>query len=78
VDGQITASAPLPVLSAGVSAKIGGVACPVQYAGAASGLVAGALQVNLQVATDVSSGQQPIVLTIGEAASQPGVTVWVQ
>jgi uncharacterized protein (TIGR03437 family) len=78
VDGQITLSAPLPVLSAGVSATLGGVACPVQYAGAASGLIAGAVQVNIQIAPDVPPGRQQVVLTVGEAASQPGVTVWVQ
>jgi uncharacterized protein (TIGR03437 family) len=78
VDGQITASPPFPAPVATTAVKIGGVDCPVQYAGGAAGLVAGTLQVNVQVANAVPSGQQPVVLSIGSADSQAGVTVWVQ
>lgn len=77
-DGQIVLTAPFPVLAARVSATIGGIDCPVLYAGSASGLIAGAVQVNIQIAPTVPSGEQPIVITVGDAASQPGVTVWVQ
>jgi endo-1,4-beta-xylanase len=78
VDGQIALVPPIPIATAKVTATIGGIDCPVQYAGGASGLVAGALQVNVQVARDVPAGDQPVVLTIGGASSPPGVTVLVQ
>jgi uncharacterized protein (TIGR03437 family) len=77
-DGQIALASPFPILAARVSATIGGVDCPVLYAGSASGLIAGAVQVNIQIAPTVPLGEQPIVISFGDAASQPGVTVWVQ
>ena len=78
VDGQIALVAPFPLVSATVTASIGGVDCPVFYSGGAYGLVAGALQINVQVAKGVPSGQQPISIKVGDTASQSGVTVWVQ
>jgi uncharacterized protein (TIGR03437 family) len=78
VDGQIPLVAPFPLVSAPVTASIGGVDCPVFYAGGAYGLVAGAIQINVQVAKGVPSGQQQISIKAGESASQSGVTVWVQ
>jgi len=78
VDGQISSSPPFPAPLAPTAVKIGGVACPVQYAGGAAGLVPGTLQVNVQVAAAVPPGQQPVILSIGKADSQAGVTVWVQ
>jgi len=71
------AQLPKPILP--VTATIGGVNARVLYAGAASGMVAGAIQVNIEVPADAPSGQQvPIVLTIGTAPSQPGVTLSIQ
>ncbi len=78
MDGEIPVVAPFPLVAAAVSAKIGGVDCPVQYSGGASGLVAGVIQVNVQLARGIASGEQPIALKIGDATSQSGVTVWVQ
>jgi endo-1,4-beta-xylanase len=78
IDGEIPVVAPFPLLSAMVFAKIGGVDCPVQYAGGAFGLVAGVIQINVQVAPGVPAGQQPISIKIGDAASQSGVSVWVR
>lgn len=78
VDGQIGVLPPYPAPVATTAVKIGGVNCPVQYAGGAAGLVAGTLQVNVQVAAAVPAGQQPAVLSIGNVDSQAGVTVWVQ
>ena len=77
-DGQVTPLSPLPSLVAGTSLKIGGVNCPVQYAGGAPGLIAGVVQINAQVAPGIPSGPQPVVLTIGGISSQSGVTLWVQ
>jgi endo-1,4-beta-xylanase len=66
------------LLTAKASVTIGGVDCPVLYAGSAPGLIAGAVQVNVQVASGVPSGEQPVVLTMGTASSQPGVIITVQ
>ncbi len=77
-DGRILPADPLLLVTALVSVRIGGLECPVQYAGGAPRLVAGVLQINVQVAPGVPSGRQPVVVTIGNATSQPGVTVWVQ
>jgi endo-1,4-beta-xylanase len=76
-DGEIDYAPPFPQVSALVSAKVGGVDCPVQYSGGAYGLVAGVAQINIQIAPGVPAGQQPISIKVGEATSQPGVTVWV-
>jgi len=78
IDGEIPVAAPFPLVAARVSAQIGGVDCPVQYAGGASGLVAGVIQVNVQLAPGIPSGPQPISIKIGDATSQSGVTVWVR
>jgi trimeric autotransporter adhesin len=68
-----------PVLS--VSATIGGVAVPpqnIQYAGSAPGIVYGVMQVNLLIPATALSGSQPLVVTVGTANSQTGVTVAIQ
>ncbi len=77
VDGEIRFAPPFPQVSALVSAKIGGVDCPVQYSGGAYGLVTGVTQINVQLPPGVPAGQQPISIKVGEATSQTGVTVWV-
>ncbi|MFN0167625.1 MAG: hypothetical protein ACKV22_14455 [Bryobacteraceae bacterium] len=76
IDGQ-QASAPLsqPVLP--VSVSIGGRPAEVLYAGSAPGMV-GVLQVNARVAADLPSGALPLVIVIGTAASQQGVTIQVR
>lgn len=77
-DGQISAGIlPMPVLP--VSVQIGGFDAKVQYAGAAPGMIAGALQVNCIVPLDAPSGYSvPIVLTVGHASSQAGVTLAIR
>jgi uncharacterized protein (TIGR03437 family) len=42
------------------------------------GLVAGIMQVYVQLPDGVSSGAVPVVLQVGAASSQPGVTLSVQ
>ena len=77
VDGLIAVGVlPKPVLP--VSLKIGGVAAVIQYSGAAPGLVAGIMQVNAVVPAGITSGAVPVVLTVGNASSQPGLTVSVK
>ncbi|HWC98327.1 MAG TPA: hypothetical protein VG456_16325 [Candidatus Sulfopaludibacter sp.] len=68
-----------PVLA--VTASIGGVALTPQqivYAGSAPGATNGVFQVDLQIPAGLSAGPQPIVVSVGGVASQPGVTVQVK
>ena len=77
VDGSF-AAAPLahPVLP--VSVRIGGLPAEVAYAGAAPGLVSGVLQVNARIPAGAAPGNAVVFLTAGDAASQPGITVYVR
>jgi uncharacterized protein (TIGR03437 family) len=77
-DGQINLNAtPRPVLS--VSATVSGVPATVLYAAAAPGQVAGMIQVNIRVPSEVSSGLAvPVVIQIGAKSSPKGVTIAVQ
>jgi uncharacterized protein (TIGR03437 family) len=78
VDGLL-ASAPLPMPNANVSVSIGGLPCPLNFAGAAPGLVSGVLQINAQVPAGVASGPAvPVQISIGSASSPSTVTVAVQ
>jgi uncharacterized protein (TIGR03437 family) len=74
VDGSVTGSV-LPQPLASVTATIGGVPATVQFAGEAPGDVAGIMQVNVMVPGNLPAGALPIVLTVGGASSQPGVTI---
>jgi uncharacterized protein (TIGR03437 family) len=78
VDGLV-ASPPFPQADAKVSVTIGGLSCPVNYAGAAPGFVSGVLQVNAQVPAGVPPGSAvPVLVTIGNVPSQAGVTLAVR
>jgi uncharacterized protein (TIGR03437 family) len=75
-DGQIAEHAAATRLD--VTASIAGIAAEVIYAGAAPGLVAGFVQVNLRVPDGVSpSLSVPVILTIGQVAA-PAITVAIQ
>jgi uncharacterized protein (TIGR03437 family) len=80
VDGMIepvTLPLPIPLASAGVT--IGGVPATIQYIGAAPGLVAGALQINVVVPPGVPSGAAALFLSFGGIGnSQAGLTVAIQ
>jgi uncharacterized protein (TIGR03437 family) len=77
VDGLIASTAyPKPVLP--VSVTIDGQPAAVQYAGAAPGTVAGLFQVNVQVPAQASIGDVAIMIQVGNAASQPGMTIAVK
>jgi uncharacterized protein (TIGR03437 family) len=67
---------PKPVLP--VSVTIGGVTAEVLYAGAAPSLVAGVMQVNARIPAGLGSGDQPVIVTVGSAQSQAGLTVSVK
>lgn len=76
VDGSPDAP-PLPQpVTQPVTSTVGGAAATVTYAGGVSGLVAGLLQVNVQILQGISTGNAvPIVLIIGGTTSQANVTV---
>lgn len=80
LDGAITSIVapllPQPVLP--VTVEIGGQDAQVNYAGAAPGFVAGMLQVNVQIPPNAPSGNVPVMLQVGSASSQPGVTIAIQ
>ncbi len=79
-DGQVTPGAePLPRPVRPVTVTLGGVLCPILYAGAPPGLVAGALQINIQLPANVPTGDAvPIVLSVGEALSPDTVTLAIR
>ncbi len=60
-----------------VTATIGGVAATVLYSGPAPGIVNGVMQVDLTVPDGLAPGPQPVVVTIGTASTQTGITVAV-
>ncbi len=76
-DGQLaTATYPKPNL--GVTVTVGGQNAEVLYAGAAPGLVAGVIQLNVRIPAGTASGAAPVVVTVGSKTSPAGVTVAVQ
>lgn len=78
VDGLV-AEGIFPTPLAPVAVQIGGVDAEVLYAGSAPGLIAGVLQVNCLLPPGVPSGYAvPVVLKIGDASSQPGISVAIQ
>jgi uncharacterized protein (TIGR03437 family) len=77
LDGK-PASLPLPRPNLSVSATIGGRTAGVQYAGGAFGLVAGLIQINVQIPSGIEVGSAvPVVMQIGNVSSQNGVTISV-
>ena len=78
VDGQRMGSV-LPRAVAPVSVMIDGVQTEEpSFAGGAPGTVTGVFQIRVRVPENVRSGNLPVVVTIGGASSQPGVTVAVR
>ena len=61
-----------------ITATIGGQPAEVIYSGPAPGLVTGIFQINVMLPNGLPSGDEPVVVTIGNASSQVGVTVAVQ
>ena len=79
VDGRPDAS-PLPQpVTQPVTATVSGVPAKVAYAGGVSGLVAGVMQVNVQIPQGASPGNLvPVVLNIGGVTSQANVTLAIR
>jgi uncharacterized protein (TIGR03437 family) len=67
---------PAPVLAVGVT--INGQPALYVYAGEAPGLVAGMMQLNVQIPANAPSGDLPILVSVGGHTSQNAVTVSVQ
>lgn len=77
IDGQL-ATQTLPAPRRAVSVTVGGQpVTDVLYSGAAPGEVAGMLQVNFRVPTGLPAGNLPVVLQVGNAVSQGGLTIAV-
>src|SRR5579883_1594953 len=78
VDGQIAMPGLLPAPAASCTATVGGIPANVLYCGAVPFVVEGELQLNLQLSPNTPSGDQPVVVTIGSAKSQPSLTIAIQ
>lgn len=79
VDGKLTNSAVLakPVLP--VEVRVNGLLAEVLYAGAAPGLVAGTMQVNIRVPDGVPAASAlPVVVNVGGISSRLDVTITVR
>jgi uncharacterized protein (TIGR03437 family) len=77
-DGK-AASVPYPYPNLTVTATVGGRDAPVKYAGGAPGLVAGLMQVNIQIPSGIQTGNAvPVSLRVGSAFSRGGVTIAVR
>lgn len=81
-DGQLNSATVLSMTGIPVSATVGGLSAPIQYVGTAPTLIAGALQINLQLPPGGKTGNAvPVVITVGasccgsQALSQGAVTV---
>jgi uncharacterized protein (TIGR03437 family) len=61
-----------------VTVTIGGQPADVVYYGAAPQAVAGLLQVNAKVPDNIAAGNQDVIIQVGTAKSQTGLTVAVQ
>ncbi len=77
VDGRLGGSAPTsPILP--VSVTVGGIPATVQYKGGAQGLVAGLIQINVQIPDGVQpGGYVPVVFQVGDRSSGPAVWIAV-
>ena len=79
IDGKPADSpAPTPIAQP-VTASVGGINARVQYAGGVPGLVAGFLQVNVQIPEGVAIGDAiPILLDFGGHRTPPGITLSIR
>jgi uncharacterized protein (TIGR03437 family) len=78
VDGQLAGATQQGTVMLPVSVQIGGLDAEVQYKGTVPNMTAGFLQVKVKIPAAAPSGAVPVVLKIGGAVSQSGVTVAVQ
>jgi uncharacterized protein (TIGR03437 family) len=78
VDGK-PASSPLPQPQYRITVTIGGINATVQYSGGAPGEIAGLMQVNATIPSGIRTGNAvPVLLTVSNVSSEPGVTIAVR
>jgi trimeric autotransporter adhesin len=75
-DGSL-ATVPLPMPVAQITVAIGGKQATVNYAGGSLGTVDGIIQVNATVPGGLAAGAAPVIVQVGNAASQGNVTISV-
>lgn len=79
IDGSVTGSQNLPQPALPVTAAIDGQPAEVLYAGAAPGVVAGVMQINVRIPAGAESGASVLVsVAVGNISSAQNVTVAVQ
>jgi uncharacterized protein (TIGR03437 family) len=78
LDGTIVTADNLPQPVLPLSVQVGGQPAAVLYSGGAPGEVQGVFQINIQLPPGVTGAKVPVVLTVGSAASQPGVTLAIR
>jgi hypothetical protein len=71
-----TTTFPKPLLP--VTVIIGGKEVTPEYAGAAPYMVAGVIQINARVPTDIAAGNAEVVIKVGNNTSQGGITLAVK
>ncbi len=78
MDGELANGATPPKPSRQVQVWINGRPAEVLYAGGAPRQVAGLFQVNVRIPADTPAGEVPVEIQVGDARSQPGITVAVR
>jgi uncharacterized protein (TIGR03437 family) len=78
IDGRIASGGILPAPTRSATVLIDGKPAQVTYAGAAPGAVAGLFQVNVRIPDDATPGDAALEIHMGNAVSQPGMTVAVK
>jgi uncharacterized protein (TIGR03437 family) len=74
---RVNASKP-PQPQHAVSARVGGQPASVLYAGATPNKLEGMLQISVQLPRGVAGPNVPVVVMVGNATSQPGITLAIQ
>ena len=78
-DGTVIPIDNPPLSATPVSVTIGGQPATVSYQGAAPGLVAGVMQINVQLPAGIAPGATvPVTMTVGSTVALNTVTVAVQ
>ena len=78
LDGSVTGYENLPQPVLPVTVAVGGQTAEVLYAGAAPGIVAGVMQINVRIPAGTQSGAAQVSLAVGSQFSAQAVTVAVQ
>jgi uncharacterized protein (TIGR03437 family) len=78
IDGEVASGSASTKPARAVLVRINGHPAEVLYAGGAPRQVAGLFQVNVRIPADTPSGEAPVEIQVGDAKSQPGITVAVR